>query len=110
MIQELQLPSNTTIMTSPDVFINGRTIRKRDVVWLDDREVAEVWFFAGVGDDAFACVSRWATARVQSASTLAVHIRDAPEIISVNKLLGSLIYRRSNVISFATVLLPITFQ
>ena len=104
---ELGAVGNTVVMTSPAVYVRARAVYARDVVMLTDRCVAEVWFFASMNDAVFACVSRWPTARVESSASLAVRIRDAPELVHISLLVGSLVYRRHADLGFATVLLPL---
>lgn len=110
VIVDMGWHADTEVWTSPDVRVRGQTVRMRDVALLMDHTIAEIWFFFGSGDDYFACVSRWPILRVITPTTLAVDVREAPQMVRLRHILGALIYRRSRCGRAATVLLPLAFR
>ena len=107
VIQEMNLLPDAKVSTSLDCRVQGRTVRRGDVVWLVDNTVALVWFVFGVGGGAYACVSIWPLAREISDTCIAVRVRDAPLFLSVDRIVQSLIYRMEPISPpLATVLVP----
>jgi hypothetical protein len=107
VIQQMNLLPDTNVSTSLDCRVQGRTVRRGDVVWLVDNTVALIWFVFGVGDVAYACVSRWPLAREVSDTCIVVHVRDVPLFISVDLITQSLIYKMEPINPpVATVLVP----
>ena len=106
MVADLHLLDSTPVATARVARVGGRSVCVGDVVLMTDRTVAEVWFFAAVHDQVYACVSKWPTARVTSSNTLAVRIVDDPVILPLNAVVVSLTYRRESLVQLASVLLP----
>ena len=100
------ISEDAVVHTSPIAKVEGRSVHMRDVVWMRDGSAAEVWFFCGIEDAIYACVSRWPTVRVLNATSIIVSTRDSPYIVPLDSIRESVIYRRDVPLKTATLLLP----
>ena len=108
VVSELDLLPGTAVQTASKARVKSRAVRVGDVVLMSDNTIAEVWFFAGVGDLYFACLSTWPTTRVISDTCVITQIVDNPRLLPLSEVLASCIYRRTVAppMRMATVLLP----
>jgi hypothetical protein len=108
VVSELNLLPGTAVQTASKARVKSRAVRVGDVVLMSDNTIAEVWFFAGVGDLYFACLSTWPTTRVISDTCVITQIVDNPRLLPLSEVLASCIYRRTVAppMRMATVLLP----